>query len=149
LLQNNGNANVIGLESVITANLSKQLRVQGWYSLSVTNASFDGQGDSSSSDRNEDSTPINQASLKAFYTLNDQWNFSTGLRYVDSVSLFEIPSYIAGSVRIGYKPISSFELALGIENLFAPNHIEYQSDYISIPRSEIPTLGYLQAKVTF
>ena len=146
---NGGEASVYGLETSLTYDISKTIQLKGWYSLSITHTSDSGDQSGTSVSRNQQLFPVNQAFLKLNYKLSDKWDVSTSARYVDSVAEFSIPSYIAGGAKITYRPVENLDLSLGIENLFAPNHLEYQSDFIKIPRAEIPTLGYLQAKWSF
>ncbi len=72
-------------------------------------------------------SPHHQASFASSVALSDQWNFDFDVRYVDSLSLPHVSSYIVSDIRLAWKALESLEFALVGQNLFDKRHFEQGS----------------------
>jgi iron complex outermembrane receptor protein len=145
----NGELNSYGTEISTTIDFQQNLRLKSWY----TNLNLD-QGDSglgvpTGINNFSGKTPSNQFFARLDWDINERYSIYPSIRYVDSVPEFKIPSYVSGGIKLKYNISKKSSFAIGVENLFAPNHFEYQSDFIILPRTEIPTLWYTSLRIDF
>ena len=70
-----------------------------------------------------------------------------GMRYVDSLSNRQVPSYVVGDIRLGWRsPDRHWEVSITGQNLF-DTHKEFAPSYIPTQVTEVETSVF--AKVTF
>ena len=85
----------------------------------------------------DNNSPMHQAGLRSSVNLSKHWELDAGVRYVDSLSYYAIPSYVAADARLAWRPNNRWELALVGQNL-VDRHIEFGSSsgrQIEIERS--------------
>jgi len=70
--------------------------------------------------------------------------FDWTLRYVDQLPAFNIHSYFALDLRVGWRPTSSLELALVGQNLLSAHHAEFAPTFIGTQRTDVPASFYGQ-----
>jgi iron complex outermembrane receptor protein len=81
--------------------------------------------------------------------LPHQFEFDTGVRYVDAVPRVSAPSYVVMDVRLGWRPIRDLELSVAGQNLLEQRHREYAPDLIRIQRTEVEQSVYAKATWRF
>jgi iron complex outermembrane recepter protein len=75
----------------------------------------------------EDSSPHNEVTGQAFFSLPKQFNFSPTYRYVGAVPAQLTGSYQTMDARIAWRFTKNFELSFTGQNLFQPRHPEFGS----------------------
>jgi iron complex outermembrane receptor protein len=75
----------------------------------------------------EDSSPHNEVTGQAFFSLPKQVNFSPTYRYVGAVPAQLTGSYQTMDARIAWRFTKNFELSFTGQNLFQPRHPEFGS----------------------
>jgi iron complex outermembrane receptor protein len=138
-----------GVELSSNFQLYDNLSLKTWYTNLNVNTLQLGSSYPSDISGYEEASPRNQGYVRLEWDITDKYSLTPSLRFVDSVPEYSVRSYIAGGFKFAYRPQSDMEIAIGAENLFAPNHVEYQSDFILAPRTEIPTFGYVSLRVDF
>lgn len=78
------------------------------------------------------SFPENQANLRSYYDLGDQWELDCGIYYVDSVPYLNNDSYIRTDVRLGYNPSPNWRFSLGVQNALKQRHAEEGKGQIGV-----------------
>jgi len=81
----------------------------------------------------ERSSPRNQASIRSFINPFSSFEIGTGLRYMDPLPAFNIPSYLELDIRVGWKPYRNIELSLVGQNLLERYHVEYEPEFSTGP----------------
>lgn len=99
----------------------------------------------------EHETPHHQATLRSLLTLPHHLEFDTGFYYVDNISRLSVPNYLRADMRLGWKPIATLDLSLGVRNLFDKQHREFGDGFNgnTLMASEVPRTFYLQVKYQF
>ncbi len=73
----------------------------------------------------EGTSPRNQASIRAYYDLSDQFELNTALYWYDNVPAQNIPSYFRYDLGLTWKPKDNVELTVWGQNLTDDQHPEY------------------------
>jgi len=135
-----------GGEAMASWQALKWWRLQGQYSFlsiqlkPVTN-------DPGAED-DEGNSPRNQALVRSSMDLPHNVQLDCALRYVDSLPNRHVSSYVAGDVRIGWRPSKRLELSLVGQNLFDNQHLEWRPTIpINTRPSEVQHSVYF--KMTF
>jgi iron complex outermembrane recepter protein len=106
----------------------------------------------------EDDSPEHQIGIRSLMDLPHYIEFDTGLRYVSALDQrrrfvatpgesLDIPGYIVGDVRIGWRPNNNWEVSLVGQNLFDKEHQEFAPSFLGTQETLVETSVY--AKVTF
>jgi iron complex outermembrane receptor protein len=96
----------------------------------------------------EGDSPQNQVGIRSHMDLPHNFEFDTGLRYVDSLQNRGVSSYIVGDARVGWRsPNKKWEISVVGQNLFNSRHQEFAPSYIETQTTEVETSVY--GKVTF
>jgi iron complex outermembrane receptor protein len=96
----------------------------------------------------EGDSPQNQVGVRSHMDLPYNFEFDTGVRYVDSLPNRGVGSYIVGDARIGWRsPNKKWEISVVGQNLFNSRHQEFAPSYIETQTTEVETSVY--GKVTF
>jgi iron complex outermembrane receptor protein len=88
-------------------------------------------------------SPRNHGSLRWQIDMTENTQFDTTVRHVSRLSGGDVPAYTAFDMRLAYRPIKGMEWAVVAQNLFAPQHVEFNdsplsssTEYaITVPRS--------------
>lgn len=126
------NANASGIE--LSANWYPAPNLD--FELGYSYLAIDQDGDGSEP-YNEDLNPPHQLRFSAFWEPTPNLELALLTRYVDRLEEDQIADYIATDARIGWRLSRSAQLELIARNLFDPAHIEFESDLLRSPRSEI------------
>ena len=105
----------------------------------------------------ETDSPEHQVGIRSLMDLPHNIEFDTGLRYVDSLDLrrrfvaapgedLEIPGYVVGDVRIGWRPNYNWEISIVGQNMFN-DHQEFAPSFLGTQETIVETSVY--GKVTF
>lgn len=130
---NNLAGETYGGEVSVTVSPVDSWRLTAAYSLLLTDIRPSG----SSAALIEDSTPVNQASLRSAHDLTRRIGFDAQLRYVDSLPT--IPAYLALDLRLAYRPNENLEFSLTAQNLLDQQHAEQAAPVGPfVPLGEVP-----------
>lgn len=88
-------------------------------------------------------SPRNHGSLRWQMDLTPLIQFDTTLRHVGRLSAQGVPAYTAFDARLAFRPIKTMEWSVSVQNLFAPQHVEFNDApvtssnafMIAVPRS--------------
>jgi iron complex outermembrane receptor protein len=106
----------------------------------------------------EDDSPEHQIGIRSLMDLPHNIEFDTGLRYVSALEMrrrfvaapgedLDIPGYVVGDVRIGWRPNYNWEVSIVGQNLFDNEHQEFAPSFLGTQETLVETSVY--AKVTF
>ena len=88
-----------------------------------------------------------QVSLRSLMDLPYHLQLDCTGRYVDRLANQHIPSYVSLDVRLGWRPLPNWELALVGQNLVDNRHPEFNPSVIQFQKTEVERAVY--GKVTF
>lgn len=103
-----------------------------------------------STERNlEGGNPHHQFAIRSSLDLPKNWQFDAGVRYVDALEEFNIPSYLVLDSRVAWRPIPNLELSIVALNLLDRQHPEFPPTIIASPASEVEQSIYGMVKWRF
>jgi iron complex outermembrane recepter protein len=85
----------------------------------------------------EGQSPHHQFSVRSGIDLPHHWELDMGLRYVDALSAFNVPSYFSLDARLAWRPFENFEAAIVGQNLLDDRHPEFAPTTIGGLRAEV------------
>jgi iron complex outermembrane receptor protein len=94
----------------------------------------------------EHDSPQHQISIRSQMDLPHKTELDLALRYVDSLSNRDVPSYWAADARFGWRPTKNWEFSIVAQNLFN-QHKEFAPSYILTQTTEVETSVF--GKITF
>ncbi len=117
---------------------------EGWYvKPSWTLFFMDLHTESDSSDTTsklaEQDDPNQQFSVRSSMDLGRNFELDLGVRYADSRRRFDLPHYLVGDARLGWKATSNLDLSIVGQNLLNRSHAEFQRT----PQAEIQQGVYM------
>ncbi|MBE7465827.1 MAG: TonB-dependent receptor [Planctomycetes bacterium] len=83
----------------------------------------------------EERSPEHQFHARMFVTLPHHLELDTGVYFSDELESLGIPSYVRLDARLGWRPVSMFELSVGAQNLNRKRHEEFAPDGSQIERN--------------
>ena len=89
------------------------------------------------SQQDEGKSPRHQFTLRSSMDLPHNLFLDGTLRYVDSLPALKIGSYVELDVRLGWRPTSHLELAIGGQNLLNSQHAEFSPSFIRTQQTEV------------
>jgi iron complex outermembrane receptor protein len=106
----------------------------------------------------ENDSPEHQIGIRSLMDLPHNLEFDTGLRYVSSLDMrrrfvaapgedLDIPGYVVGDVRIGWRPNYNWEVSIVGQNMFDKEHQEFAPSFLGTQETLVETSVY--GKVTF
>lgn len=128
--ENNMRGKTYGAEVMGQWRIAPDFRVQANYTYLQIQLS----GDPSLQQTMEDASPHHQFSLRTSYDLTENLQADAILRYVDKLPAFNVDSYAALDLRLGWKPIRNVELAVVGRNLLDGRHPEFADSLVSAQR---------------
>ena len=139
-LENIGDAVAYGFELAAEYQLRSWWRLRSAYGLTIVEADSESSSTTAlvSAEGLENGTPRNQALVRSSMDLLEAVELDFTVRYVDEVERFELPSYTAVDVRLGWQLADGVELSLVGQNLLDGGHPEYQSEGGSPSATEVP-----------
>ena len=118
----------LGADWVATANW----HMRAGYAFFEQNNQIDSTSTDTGFKRIARSYPQNQANLRSYLDLGDDWELDCGVYYVDAVSYLDNPAYIRTDVRLGYNPTPNWRFSLGVQNALRERHPEEGQDQIGV-----------------
>jgi len=94
----------------------------------------------------EHDSPQHQVGVRSLMDLPHDLELDLGLRYVDSLSNRDVPSYTAFDARLGWRPSKNLEISIVGQNLFN-THKEFAPSYIQTQTTEVEMSVF--GKITF
>ncbi|HYG76714.1 MAG TPA: TonB-dependent receptor [Planctomycetota bacterium] len=145
---NKRSGSAYGGEAVVTAQLQKWWRIQGTYSFLRVDMQ---QGSSLDPGANaaERTDPRNQVGVRSMMDLPKKVELDLWLRYVDSLSGLNVPSYFVGDVRVGWRPVQRLDVSLVGRNLFDTQHPEFSTSFIRTQPTEVQRSVFLKFTLKF
>lgn len=108
----------------------------GYTFLNLALRRVDG-GQDPSFEREEGSSPEQQALLRSAMDLPGDLELDCGVRYVDFLPALAIPSYVATDVRLGWRPHDRFDVSITGQNLFDRRHPEFRPAFLNTQVTEV------------
>jgi iron complex outermembrane receptor protein len=99
------------------------LKLQGYYSLLKDNI--------------YEKSTRQQGYVRASLNLPFEITLDPTVRYVDTVSTYPTPHYVAFDLRAAWKPLKNLELSVTGQNLLDKQHPEFRDNAFKIPQTEI------------
>jgi iron complex outermembrane receptor protein len=93
-------------------------------------------------------TPENQMRLGLQRDFSEHWSSDCTLYWFDRLTVGNVPSYWRGDVSVEYHPNASQRFALGVQNLFHDDQVEFGPSTFS-PSSRMDTALFLRASWSF
>jgi len=92
-------------------------------------------------------SPAHQLSIRSSTDLPFNLEFDLWLRYVDEAQQGEVESYATSDVRLGWTPLEKLEFSIVGQNLFAPQHVEFNEPFDYNPPAQVERSVY--GKITW
>ena len=130
---NGASGQTYGIELAANYDVTERWRLFGQYTLLQVRTS-DPLG------FNEGGDPHNQVRLQSSWNFKENLDFDLSARYVDSLTAYDIPSYISMDARLAWRPRKNWELAVVGQNLLQPYHWEFFGNMPASPAyaTEVP-----------
>jgi iron complex outermembrane receptor protein len=96
-----------------------------------------------------EASPHHQGALRSSLDLTDNLEWDLWWRYVGDLQASAIRHYQTLDARIAWRPRAGLELAVVGQNLLAPHHGEFASEYLDAARIEIERGVYGKATWQF
>jgi iron complex outermembrane receptor protein len=145
---NDINGETYGFEIANTFRATDWWRIRANYSFLKVNLHLEpGANDPTGLEGAEHDSPVHQVGIRSLMDLPYNLELDGGMRYVDSLSNRQVPSYVVGDIRLGWRsPDRHWEVSITGQNLF-DTHKEFAPSYIPTQVTEVETSVF--AKVTF
>ncbi len=151
MITNKASAHTYGIEISADWRPHDRWRLQGNYSYLKMNINSDSvfkQIDAITGSADKVS-PQHQVSFRSNYDFSEKIQLNLWLRYVSSIDLYNIPSYVTMDTKLAFRPTKNVELFLVGQNLLSENHREIVSDFIPSVPTTIPRGIYVGAAWRF
>ena len=138
-----------GFEVAGTVHPTDWWRIRANYSFLKVQLHLDpGVTDPFGLERAEGDSPVHQVSIRSMMDLPKNFELDGGMRFVDRLSnpLRNVPSYVVGDIRLGWRPSDNWEFSITGQNLFG-THKEFAPSYIQTETTKVEASVF--AKVTF
>ena len=142
-IENRVSGSVEGLEAWASADATSFWRLSaGWVELRKSLQAAPGSSPTTTTDLGND--PKRQWQLRSRLTLPYAVDFDVALRHVSALPAPVVASYTATDVRLAWRPTRQLTLALLAQNVFDPNHVEFNAVNVAsqIPRSVFASLEW-------
>jgi len=124
------------------------LKMQASYSFLKMNLHAD-KGMYADGELVEKDAPQQQFNFKTSVNLPYNVEWDSMVRYVDTVSNRQTPSYVAVDMRLGWKPLKNVEFSLVGQNLFDNLHPEFKDSLFELPQTQIRRSVFGKVSVSF
>jgi iron complex outermembrane receptor protein len=131
-----------GLELFADWKVVPKWRLVGSYSYLQMNIRKNSDSLDPTPDLPNGSSPRHQWYVRSSIDLPKHFEDDTTLRFVDHLSSLNIPSYYSLDAHLGWRPVSSFELSIGGQNLLNNKHLEFIPDFINTAPTEVKRTVY-------
>jgi len=148
--QSRGDAETWGLEAVIKGEIAPWWQTQLSYSHFNFSTGIDPlTGQPFTGFLFLSGSPEHQAALTNNFRIGPSVTLNTQLRYVDDLLGGEVPSYVAGDIRLRYEAPSGLDISLIGENLFDDRRLEFLQGSYPAPASFNPRSVSLELRYRF
>ncbi len=147
-VDNGADLSTTGAEVWLSQELSESWRLQLAYTYIRTREQDSGSGQTASLEIVEDS-PDHQVSLRSSTNISQEVELDLIARWVDDLQQQAVDSYTALDIRLAWTPNASWNFALVGRNLFADDHLEFQSELVDLAPVLIEPDGYLEVRWNF
>lgn len=148
--QSRGDADTWGVEAVLKGEIAPWWQAQISYShFNFENGIDPTTGASFAAFLALEGSPEHQAALINNFQIGSSVALNTQLRYVDSLLGGQVPSYVAGDVRVRYEAPNGLDISLLGENLFDDRRLEFLQDSYPAPTSFNPRSVSLELRYRF
>ena len=147
VIQNQSNLDTMGVELWLSQEINESWRLQASYTFIHTRTKGTDDG-LSELDIVEDS-PDHQLTLRSSTNIMDELELDLIARWVDELEQQQIDSYAALDLRLAWTPSPSWTFALVGRNLFAGEHVEFQSELVDLVPVQIEPNGYVEVRWNF
>lgn len=138
-----------GIELAGEWNVSPNLVLKGAYSYFDLQLHAYADSTATSPEEDEGRSPHHQASLRGSYSISEDLQFHTWLRYVDELPDLNINDYVTMDVQLSWSPVKDLELSLVGQNLIEDEHQEFSGEILSIPNAQIERGVYAKLQWQF
>jgi iron complex outermembrane recepter protein len=97
----------------------------------------------------EGTSPRNQAQLHSYLDITRNLEFNASVYYVDDLRTGHIPAYTRVDAGITWRPKDNLSLTVAAQNLFTPQHLEFNSGLFFTAPTKIPRTYYAQLNYQF
>jgi iron complex outermembrane receptor protein len=104
--------------------------------------------DSEFSEAEAGRSPRHQFQLRSYLDLPWHLQLDSELYSVDALPELDVPGYARVDLRLGWQPLSAWDLSLNIENLFDDHHKEFSGNS-GISSTEVPRIVYGKLEYRF
>ena len=146
-IQNQRNLDTMGVELWLSQEINDAWRLQASYTYIHTKVKQSDDG-LPELDIVEDS-PDHQLTLRSSANITQELELDLIARWVDELRQQQIDSYAAMDLRLAWTPSPSWTFALVGRNLFAGDHIEFQSELVDLAPVQIEPNGYVEVRWNF
>jgi iron complex outermembrane recepter protein len=136
-----------GVELSAKYELASWVNLSGTYSFLQMELHRGANSNDLTSESQEGRSPRHQANIRAQFDVARNVETDVGLRYVDELRAFNIPSYVTLDARIGYRPTRNLEISLVGQHLLNSPHPEFAP--VSIETQATQVEYSLFGKVTY
>jgi len=144
VIQNQNEGHEWGLEFSGSYQVADWWRLRGGYTFLEKHIHIAPGGSDLNQGRAEGNDPDHQFVLQSMIDLRHDLELDCVLRYVDTLPDPRVPSYFTADVRLAWRPMRNFEIAIVGQNLCDNQHPEFGA---AAGRQEIPRSVY--GKVTW
>ncbi len=103
-----------------------------------------------SSEDAEGESPHHQFQFRSIFDLPKNFEFDASVRYVDELTSYNQPGYLALDLRLGWHPQRNVELSFGVRNLLDNRHPEFSPDsFVPTQQTEVPRSFYGKMTIRF
>jgi iron complex outermembrane recepter protein len=92
--------------------------------------------------------PRQLASIRSWWELTHDWEFSTALYYTAAVGEFSIPAVVRADAQVTWRPWPNLELNAGVQNASDARHPEYSAISVN-PTAEVRRNAFVRAQWRF
>jgi iron complex outermembrane receptor protein len=146
LINNEDSYDAMGVELLVSKQMSERWRIQGGYTYFRTTG--DKSGALIDLEIIEDS-PDHQLSLRSSTDISDELEFDVMLRWVDELEQQQIDAYTAMDMRLAWSPTPTLSVAAVAKNLFAGDHVEFLSELIDLAPVQIEPEAFVELRWSF
>jgi iron complex outermembrane recepter protein len=147
IAQNKMSGGTYGVEFFGDWRVHKRLRVVGSYSYLQMDIKKNADSQDPTPDLPNGFSPRHQWYLRSSLDLPKHFEQDTTLRFVDKLPSLGVPSYYSFDAHLGWRPVSTFELSIGGQNLLDNRHFEFMPDFINTAPTEVKRTVY--GSITF
>jgi iron complex outermembrane receptor protein len=147
IVNNDGDAGIWGIETVVEGKLSASSRIQLWHVLQIIDVSTRNSVGDPNFLGQSNNNPVNQIALRSQFDIGNSMELNSMVRFVESVPSVNASSYWQADLQLAWRVAKDLRLTLNGSNLLSNDHEESSSELLIRPltrveRSYFVGLGY-------